>query len=181
MCLSGYSRPVQSESSSNFGAKKAFSVHLSKHAIILSDLYTSWSNIIEKMPLTWQNIPHLWFYQWKGLRLHDNPFLRDSIIGADTLRCVYILDPWFAGSSNVGINRWRWVSMGSEHVSAENSGDQTSDPITLLTYLFVDNNNISIVTSTSNKVQSRVKVLSGLRFITVHQIIFKNYHGTLVN
>ncbi len=71
--------------------------------------------------------------------------------------------------------------MGSEHVSAENSGDQTSDPITLLTYLFVDNNNISIVTSTSNKVQSRVKVLSGLRFITVHQRIFKNYHGTLVN
>ncbi len=69
--------------------------------------------------------------------------------------------------------------MGSEHVSAENSGDQTSDPITL--YLFVDNNNISIVTSTSNKVQSRVKVLSGLRFIRVHQRILKNYHGTLVN
>uniref|UniRef100_A0A672PL14 Cryptochrome-1 n=1 Tax=Sinocyclocheilus grahami TaxID=75366 RepID=A0A672PL14_SINGR len=30
-----------------------------------------------------------------------------SVIGADTLRCVYILDPWFAGSSNVGISRWR--------------------------------------------------------------------------
>uniref|UniRef100_A0A673M7D5 Cryptochrome-1 n=1 Tax=Sinocyclocheilus rhinocerous TaxID=307959 RepID=A0A673M7D5_9TELE len=40
-----------------------------------------------------------WFR--KGLRLHDNPSLRDSIIRADTLRCVYILDPWFAGSSNV--------------------------------------------------------------------------------
>ncbi|KAK6320020.1 hypothetical protein J4Q44_G00091270 [Coregonus suidteri] len=42
-----------------------------------------------------------WFR--KGLRLHDNPSLKESIRGADTLRCVYILDPWFAGSSNVGI------------------------------------------------------------------------------
>ncbi|XP_035012124.1 cryptochrome-1b [Hippoglossus stenolepis] len=48
-----------------------------------------------------------WFR--KGLRLHDNPSLRDSIRGADSLRCVYILDPWFAGSSSVGINRWRFL------------------------------------------------------------------------
>lgn len=48
-----------------------------------------------------------WFR--KGLRLHDNPSLRDSIPEADTLRCIYILDPWFAGSSNVGINRWRFL------------------------------------------------------------------------
>ncbi|XP_020497566.1 cryptochrome-1b [Labrus bergylta] len=48
-----------------------------------------------------------WFR--KGLRLHDNPSLRDSMRGADTLRCIYILDPWFAGSSNVGINRWRFL------------------------------------------------------------------------
>ncbi|XP_034541453.1 cryptochrome-1b [Notolabrus celidotus] len=48
-----------------------------------------------------------WFR--KGLRLHDNPSLRDSIRGADTLRCIYILDPWFAGSSNVGISRWRFL------------------------------------------------------------------------
>ncbi|CAG04151.1 unnamed protein product [Tetraodon nigroviridis] len=46
-----------------------------------------------------------WFR--KGLRLHDNPSLKDSLLGADSVRCVYILDPWFAGSSNVGINRWR--------------------------------------------------------------------------
>ncbi|CAM4459237.1 unnamed protein product, partial [Caretta caretta] len=46
-----------------------------------------------------------WFR--KGLRLHDNPALRECIQGADSVRCVYILDPWFAGSSNVGINRWR--------------------------------------------------------------------------
>lgn len=49
-----------------------------------------------------------WFR--KGLRLHDNPSLRESVRGADTVRCVYILDPWFAGSSNVGISRWRYGS-----------------------------------------------------------------------
>uniref|UniRef100_W5NDT5 Cryptochrome-1 n=1 Tax=Lepisosteus oculatus TaxID=7918 RepID=W5NDT5_LEPOC len=47
-----------------------------------------------------------WFR--KGLRLHDSPALRESLKGAASLRCVYILDPWFAGSSNVGINRWSW-------------------------------------------------------------------------
>ncbi|XP_062415503.1 LOW QUALITY PROTEIN: cryptochrome-1-like [Pungitius pungitius] len=47
-----------------------------------------------------------WFR--KGLRLHDNPSLGASLLGADTVRCVYILDPWFAGSSNVGIHRWRF-------------------------------------------------------------------------
>lgn len=46
-----------------------------------------------------------WFR--KGLRLHDNPALREAIRGAGTVRCVYFLDPWFAGSSNVGVNRWR--------------------------------------------------------------------------
>lgn len=46
-----------------------------------------------------------WFR--KGLRLHDNPALREAVRGADTVRCVYFLDPWFAGSSNVGVNRWR--------------------------------------------------------------------------
>lgn len=46
-----------------------------------------------------------WFR--KGLRLHDNPSLREVLLGAKTFRCVFILDPWFAGSSNVGINKWR--------------------------------------------------------------------------
>lgn len=46
-----------------------------------------------------------WFR--KGLRLHDNPALREAVRGAGTVRCVYFLDPWFAGSSNVGVNRWR--------------------------------------------------------------------------
>uniref|UniRef100_A0A3Q3L1S1 Cryptochrome-1 n=1 Tax=Mastacembelus armatus TaxID=205130 RepID=A0A3Q3L1S1_9TELE len=57
-----------------------------------------------------------WFR--KGLRLHDNPSLRDSIQGADTLRCIYILDPWFAGSSNVGINRWRFLLQCLEDLDA---------------------------------------------------------------
>uniref|UniRef100_A0AAY4EBE2 Photolyase/cryptochrome alpha/beta domain-containing protein n=1 Tax=Denticeps clupeoides TaxID=299321 RepID=A0AAY4EBE2_9TELE len=48
-----------------------------------------------------------WFR--KGLRLHDNPALQEALNGADTVRCVYILDPWFAGSANVGINRWRFL------------------------------------------------------------------------
>ncbi|KAA8580321.1 hypothetical protein FQN60_005856, partial [Etheostoma spectabile] len=53
-----------------------------------------------------------WFR--KGLRLHDNPALKESLLGADTVRCVYILDPWFAGSSNVGINRWRFLLQSLE-------------------------------------------------------------------
>ncbi|EMP29897.1 Cryptochrome-1 [Chelonia mydas] len=53
-----------------------------------------------------------WFR--KGLRLHDNPALRECIQGADSVRCVYILDPWFAGSSNVGINRWRKMTFDRE-------------------------------------------------------------------
>ena len=49
-----------------------------------------------------------WFR--KGLRLHDNPALLEAIRDSASYRCVYILDPWFAGSSQVGINKWRWVS-----------------------------------------------------------------------
>nr|XP_040019145.1 cryptochrome-2 isoform X1 [Gasterosteus aculeatus aculeatus] len=48
-----------------------------------------------------------WFR--KGLRLHDNPVLQEALDGADGARCVYILDPWFAGAANVGINRWRFL------------------------------------------------------------------------
>ena len=46
-----------------------------------------------------------WFR--KGLRLHDNPALKEAIVHCTTFRCIYILDPWFAGSSNVGVNKWR--------------------------------------------------------------------------
>ncbi|KAL3882844.1 hypothetical protein ACJMK2_029148 [Sinanodonta woodiana] len=48
-----------------------------------------------------------WFR--KGLRLHDNPALCEAFKGASTFRCVYILDPWFAGVSQVGINKWRFL------------------------------------------------------------------------
>lgn len=48
-----------------------------------------------------------WFR--RGLRLHDNPSLREGLKCATTFRCIFILDPWFAGSSNVGINKWRYV------------------------------------------------------------------------
>ncbi|XP_027017763.1 cryptochrome-1b isoform X2 [Tachysurus fulvidraco] len=57
-----------------------------------------------------------WFR--KGLRLHDNPSLLESIERADTLRCIYILDPWFAGSSNVGIIRWRFLLQCLEDLDA---------------------------------------------------------------
>lgn len=50
-----------------------------------------------------------WFR--KGLRLHDNPSLREGLIDAKTFRCIFILDPWFAGASNVGINKWRLVAV----------------------------------------------------------------------
>ncbi|XP_045529788.1 cryptochrome-1-like [Pieris brassicae] len=48
-----------------------------------------------------------WFR--KGLRLHDNPALKEGLVDASTFRCVFIIDPWFASSSNVGINKWRFL------------------------------------------------------------------------
>lgn len=57
-----------------------------------------------------------WFR--KGLRLHDNPSLREAVNGASTYHCVYILDPWFAGVSQVGINRWRFLLQCLEDLDA---------------------------------------------------------------
>lgn len=48
-----------------------------------------------------------WFR--KGLRLTDNPALRRAMNNSDTWRCIFILDPWFAGSSNQGVNKWRFL------------------------------------------------------------------------
>lgn len=50
---------------------------------------------------------HLVHWFRKGLRLHDNPALTKGIKGCKTFRCVFIIDPWFAGISNVGVNKWR--------------------------------------------------------------------------
>ncbi|KAL3253278.1 hypothetical protein MRX96_017548 [Rhipicephalus microplus] len=38
--------------------------------------------------------------------------------GARTCRCVYILDPWFAGSSNAGVNKWRFLLQSLEDLDA---------------------------------------------------------------
>lgn len=53
-----------------------------------------------------KNVVH-WFR--KGLRLHDQPALKEGLANATTWRGIFIVDPWFAGSSNVGINKWRYV------------------------------------------------------------------------
>ncbi|XP_028583142.1 cryptochrome-2 isoform X1 [Podarcis muralis] len=53
-----------------------------------------------------------WFR--RGLRLHDNPALQAAIREGGPVRCIYILDPWFAASSAVGINRWRFLLQSLE-------------------------------------------------------------------
>ncbi|GAB0088832.1 Cryptochrome/DNA photolyase, FAD-binding domain [Sergentomyia squamirostris] len=63
-------------------------------------------NSAGKIPSREKHTVH-WFR--KGLRLHDNPALLNGLLGASTFRCVFVIDPWFAGSSNVGINKWRFL------------------------------------------------------------------------
>lgn len=50
---------------------------------------------------------HLVHWFRKGLRLHDNPAFCEGLKDAITFRCIFIIDPYFAGSSSVGINKWR--------------------------------------------------------------------------
>ncbi|XP_077318083.1 cryptochrome-2 isoform X2 [Lithobates pipiens] len=59
-----------------------------------------------------------WFR--KGLRLHDNPALLAALRGARCVRCVYILDPWFAASSSSsgGVNRWRFLLQSLEDLDS---------------------------------------------------------------
>ncbi|KAJ7994632.1 hypothetical protein DPEC_G00251490 [Dallia pectoralis] len=57
-----------------------------------------------------------WFR--KGLRLHDNPALQEALDGADTVRCVYIMDRCFVGSDNFGLNRWRFLLEALEDLDA---------------------------------------------------------------
>lgn len=52
---------------------------------------------------------HLVHWFRKGLRLHDNPAFVEGLKNAVTFRCIFIIDPWFAGSSSVGINKWRYI------------------------------------------------------------------------
>ena len=48
-----------------------------------------------------------WFR--RGLRLSDNPALLRAVRRSATWRCIFILDPWFAGTSQQGVNKWRFL------------------------------------------------------------------------
>ncbi|KAI5634790.1 DNA photolyase domain-containing protein [Phthorimaea operculella] len=73
---------------------------------IIDPWFASSSNVGINKWSTYKHIVH-WFR--KGLRLHDNPALREGLKDAVTFRCIFIIDPWFANSSNVGINKWRFI------------------------------------------------------------------------
>ncbi|CAL1529568.1 unnamed protein product [Lymnaea stagnalis] len=53
-----------------------------------------------------------WFR--KGLRLHDNLAFIKATEQATELYPVFVLDPWFAKSAKVGINRWRFLLQSLE-------------------------------------------------------------------
>jgi hypothetical protein len=42
--------------------------------------------------------------------------LLEGMEGSVTFRCIFILDPWFAGSSNVGVNKWRYFKLHVIHL-----------------------------------------------------------------
>lgn len=48
-----------------------------------------------------------WFR--KGLRLHDNQALRESIQGSKTFRAIFFLDKSTVKSASVSVNRWRFL------------------------------------------------------------------------
>jgi len=48
-----------------------------------------------------------WFR--KALRLHDNPALLTCLKKSNTIYPIFILDPFFVKSANVGPNRWRFL------------------------------------------------------------------------
>lgn len=62
------------------------------------------SSQVDNVPKTKHSVH--WFR--KGLRLHDNPSLRDCLADACTFRCVFFIDPWLAGSKSVGVNKWKY-------------------------------------------------------------------------
>ena len=67
----------------------------------------SQGSMILKPPNNGSSEKHVVHWFRKGLRLHDNPSLREGLKNSKTFRCVFVIDPYFAGSSNVGINKWR--------------------------------------------------------------------------
>jgi cryptochrome len=48
-----------------------------------------------------------WFR--KALRLHDNPALVHCLKSSSKVFPIFILDPYFVKSANVGPNRWRFL------------------------------------------------------------------------
>ncbi|CAL4098021.1 unnamed protein product, partial [Meganyctiphanes norvegica] len=66
-----------------------------------------------------------WFR--KGLRLHDNPTLKAGLKGATTFRGIFIIDPWFAGSSNVGINKWRRIYACHDNLGNSNTKNMNNE------------------------------------------------------
>ncbi len=48
-----------------------------------------------------------WFR--KALRLHDNPALLTCLKKSTTVYPIFILDPYYVKSGNVGPNRWRFL------------------------------------------------------------------------
>lgn len=48
-----------------------------------------------------------WFR--KALRLHDNPALLRCLKKSGKVYPIFILDPFFVKSANVGPNRWRFL------------------------------------------------------------------------
>ena len=72
--------------------------------------YSQWWNTVNTVKMTRKTSRRKLTVHWfrKGLRLSDNPALLRGIRRCETFRCIFILDPWFAGSSNVGTNKWRY-------------------------------------------------------------------------
>ena len=58
-----------------------------------------------------------WFR--KGLRIHDNPALIEACKGAEDVKPVFILDPWFTKNANVGVNRWRFLMQSLEDLDRQ--------------------------------------------------------------
>lgn len=50
------------------------------------------------------NIDTITWYQWINIWFCFSSSLSRVVF---FFRCIFILDPWFAGSSNVGTNKWR--------------------------------------------------------------------------
>ncbi|XP_015119077.1 cryptochrome-2 isoform X2 [Diachasma alloeum] len=67
------------------------------------------SQFISKLSAAPPDAKHVVHWFRKGLRLHDNPSLRCGLNGACTFRCIFVIDPWSAGSKSIGINKWRFL------------------------------------------------------------------------